>query len=137
MANPSSKLPPRGRVLRVEELDELLDHGVDNPQAVLETLVNAAAKGNHLPALFDKLHAVAVEHDKVADLAFAYEHLAQDRRIKLLTPGLQAEVFLHAVSFLADVFGDPDGAANYAERVLTVVPGHPEAVTRLEKLLSC
>ncbi len=124
----------RSRAPRVEEIDALLDSEIESPQAILETLVNAAAKGQHFPALFEKLHAVTGAQDKVADLAFAYESLAQDRRMKLLSPELQAAVFLHATAFFADVFGDPDGAVVYAERVLATIPAHPEAVGRLERI---
>lgn len=134
MANTKGSRGPGSRILRIEELDEHLDGPLENPQAVLDTLVNAAAKGQLFPALFEKLHAVAVAQDKIADLAFAYESLAQDRRVKLLGAEAQAAVFLQAAHFFADVFGDPDGAASYAERVIAAQPGHAEAVTLLEKL---
>jgi tetratricopeptide (TPR) repeat protein len=133
MANPKS---PGGRLLRVEDLDTVLDHELENAQAVLDTLVNALAKNNHLPALFEKLHAVAAAQDRLADLAFAYENMVQDRRVKLLSPENQAHVFVHAVEFFADVFGDPDGAVAYAERALAAVPGQPEAVAKLRKILT-
>jgi golgin subfamily B member 1 len=123
------------RALRIEELDALLESRVDNPQAVLELLVTQAAKGQPYPELWQKLHDAATRDDTLAELAFAYEHLSQDRRIKLLTADHQAEVFLHATRFFADVFGDPDGAVAYAERVLASVPSHPEAISRLEQLL--
>lgn len=134
MANTKGSRGPGSRILRIEELDELLDGPLENPQAVLDTLVNAAAKGQVFPALFEKLHAVASAQDKVADLAFAYESLAQDRRVKLLGPEAQAAVFLQATHFFADIFGDPDGAVSYAERVLVAQPGHPETVAKLEKI---
>ncbi len=123
------------RVLRIEELDGLLDQPLESPDPVLDALVTAAAKGQPHPELWAKLHQTAGRDDKLAEVAFAYEHLAQDRRIKLLSPEHQAEVFLHAVSFFADEFGDPDGAIAYAERALTASPNHPEAVARLETLL--
>ena len=134
MANTKGSKGPGSRSLRIEELDEYLSGPIENPQAVLDSLVNAAAKGQLFPALFDKLHAVASEQDKLADLAFAYESLAQDRRVKLLPVESQAAVFLQATRFFSDVFGDPDGAVSYAERVLAAEPGQPEAVARLEKI---
>lgn len=124
------------RVLRIDDVDSILESRLEDPQAVLEVLVTQTAKGQPYPALWDKLHAAASRDDTVAELAFAYEHLSQDRRIKLLTSDQQAEVFLNATRFFADVFGDPDGAVGYAERVLSAVPAHPEAVARLEKLLT-
>ncbi|MCC6903351.1 MAG: tetratricopeptide repeat protein [Polyangiaceae bacterium] len=134
MANTKGSKGPGRTSLRVEELDEYLGGPLESPQAVLDALVSAAAKGQLFPALFDKLHAVATEQDKLADLAFAYESLTQDRRVKLLSAEAQAAVFLAATQFFADVFGDPDGAVAYAERVVAVEPGHPEAVARLERI---
>lgn len=134
MSNTKTGRAPAGKILRIEELDEILDSNPDNLQSVLDTLVNAAAKGQQYPALFEKLHSVATTQDKLADLAFAYENLSQDRRAKLLAPEHQAAIFLHAASFFADVFGDPDGAVSYAERVLSLQPGNPAAVSRLEKI---
>ncbi|MFO0569714.1 MAG: tetratricopeptide repeat protein, partial [Polyangiaceae bacterium] len=99
-------------------------------------LVNAAAKGQHLPALFDKLHAAAAAQDKLADVAFAYESLGQDRRLKLVNPELQAAVLVHAATFFADVFADPDGATAFLERALTTQPGHAEAALRFERILA-
>ncbi len=136
MANTKGSKGPGGRILRVEELDDYLSGSIESPQAVLDSLVNAAAKGQIFPTLFEKLHAVASEQDKLADLAFAYESLAQDRRVKLLSAEAQTAVFLAATQFFADVFGDPDGAVAYAERVVAAQPGHPEAVARLEKIFA-
>lgn len=136
MSNTKTGRAGAPRILRIEELDGHLDGPLDSPQAVLDTLVNAAAKGQHLPALFDKLHAAAAAQDKLADVAFAYESLGQDRRLKLVNPELQAAVLVHAATFFADVFADPDGATAFLERALTTQPGHAEAALRFERILA-
>lgn len=123
------------RVLRIDELDALLEQPLDSPDPILDALVTASAKGQDVTALWMKLHATARRDEKAAELAFAYEHLAQDRRIKLVQPDNQAAIFLNAASFFADDFDDPDGAITFIDRALAVVPGHELAAHRLQVLL--
>ncbi|MEZ4226180.1 MAG: tetratricopeptide repeat protein [Polyangiaceae bacterium] len=123
------------RVLRVEELDELMDAPLEAPEPILDALITAAAKGQLLPELWAKLHACAARDDKASDLAFAYEHVAQDRRIKLVPPEVQSAIFLNAASYFSETFGDPDGAVSFAERALASVPTNEAAQQALEALL--
>jgi tetratricopeptide (TPR) repeat protein len=140
MSGPVSKVggarQSSARSLKVDELAATLAEHLESVDGALDLLVTEMAKGQAHPELWEALHEAAVRDDKVADLAFAYEHLAQDKRVKLLAPALQADLFLHATAFFGDFFGDPDGAVGYAERALGAVPGHPEAFSRLEGLLS-
>ena len=53
-----------------------------------------------------------------------------------MPPEQQAYVHLRAARFFGEVFGDSDGAAAAAERALAVMPGHTEAFSMLEALLS-
>ncbi len=124
------------RVLRVEELDGLMDAPLESPEPILDALVTAAAKGQLLPELWAKLHAVATRDDKAADLAFAYEHVAQDRRIKLVSPEVQSTIYLNASNYFAESFGDPDGAVAFAERALAATPTNADAQAMLEALLT-
>ena len=94
------------------------------------------AKGQSHPDLFRLLHEAALRDDKLAEVAFAYEHVASDKRVKLLPTAQQAELFVHAAVFFGDFFGDSDGAVGHAERVLSIAPGQPEAFALLERLLS-
>ncbi|HEV8247285.1 MAG TPA: tetratricopeptide repeat protein, partial [Polyangiaceae bacterium] len=140
-----SSVPPKseGRrrpvsvlALKLWEAAEALEQRLDNPAEMLDLLVSAVAKGEQPSDAWQRLHEAAVKHDKVADLAFAYEHALGDKRIRLMPPEQQAYVHMQAAHFFADIFGDRDGAATAAERALHVVPGHAEAFALLERLLS-
>ncbi|HMJ13394.1 MAG TPA: hypothetical protein VK524_18375, partial [Polyangiaceae bacterium] len=121
---------------KLDDLHEQLDAELDDPLLVLESILHALSKNQDATGHFDALHAAAVRHDKVSELAFAYEHVTGDKRIKLMAPEQQAIVYLQAARFFGDTFGDTDGAVAYAERAVASVPGHPEAFTRLETLLT-
>ena len=120
--------------LKLWEMAETLDERLDNPSDVLEILVSSAAKGEQAVETWERLHEAAQRFDKMGDLALAYEHVTLDKRVKLLPPEQQAFIFLQATQFFTGL-GDSEGAAGYAERAITAVPGHPEAFARLEALL--
>jgi tetratricopeptide (TPR) repeat protein len=142
---PKSELPPKSEgprrrpvsvlALKLWETAETLEQRLDNPTEILEMLVSALAKGEQPGEVWERLHEAARRHDRLADLAFSYEHVVSDKRIKLLPPEQQAFVFLQAAQFCADLFGDSDGAIKYAERATNAVPGHPQAFALLERLL--
>ncbi|HYJ11796.1 MAG TPA: tetratricopeptide repeat protein, partial [Polyangiaceae bacterium] len=120
--------------LKLWEVAEALDERLDDASGVLELLVSAVAKGEVPIEAWEKLHRAAVRHDKVSDLAMAYEQLANDKRIKLLTGEQQAFIYLRAAAFFQTELGDMDGAIAYAERAAAAMPGHPEAFAMLERL---
>ena len=132
---PGVRRRPAGAI-RLEELSAQLEVSLDDPESLLEALVTASAKGQDVKAQWNLLHSAAVRHDKVSELAFAYEHVLHEKRIKLLPAEQQAAVNLHAVRFFSEAFGDPDGAITYAERALAIAPTHPDAFAVLEELLT-
>jgi tetratricopeptide (TPR) repeat protein len=121
--------------LKLWEMAEALEQSLDDPLEVLEVLVNSAAKGEQAIETWDRLHDAAERFDRTSDLALAYEQVTQDRRIKLLPPEQQAFIFMQATGFFTRL-GDNEGAAGYAERAISAVPGHPEAFAQLEALLN-
>jgi tetratricopeptide (TPR) repeat protein len=121
--------------LKLWEMAEALDEGLDDPSEVLEILVNSAAKGEQAIETWERLHEAAKRFDKLGDLALAYEHVTLDKRIKLLPPEQQAFIFLQAAEFFSEL-GDSEGAAGYAEHAVTAMPGHAEAFAKLEALLT-
>ncbi|MCC6213559.1 MAG: tetratricopeptide repeat protein [Polyangiaceae bacterium] len=133
---PKTKRPSGARALRVEELGAALEGAEWDAQAVLDALVGALAKGQPHPELWSGLLAASVQHDKVGDVAFAFEHAVSERRVKLIAPPLQAELFLHAARFFAETLGDDDGARAHAQRALAAAPGHPRALALLRTLLA-
>jgi len=120
--------------LKLSEVADALEERLDDAAMVLELLVSAVAKGELPLDLWERLHRAAVRHDKVSDLAMAYEQLASDKRIKLLTGEQQVFIYLHAASFFQVEGGDTEGAIAYAERAAAALPGHPDAVALLERL---
>jgi len=142
-APPKSELPApkteakrRGSVLALKlfEIAEALEERLDDPSAVLELLVNAVAKGEQPLEAWERLHQAAVRHDKVSDLAMAYEEVAADKRTKLLTGEQQVFIYLRAARFFQQELADTEGAIAYAERAAAAVPGHGEAFELLEAL---
>ena len=128
--------PKPRTALRIETLAAALEQKLDNEAAILDLLVAALARGQTNEALWDQLHAAAQRDDRLAELAFAYERLARDKKLKSLTASAQATVLGHAGVFSADVFGDSDGAEGYLERALTLAPGDTVAFDKYEQILS-
>src|SRR5579883_2645110 len=118
MADPKAKT-----ALRIETLAATLEQKLDNEAAILDLLVSTLARGQGNEPLWDALHAAAQRDDRLAELAFAYERLARDKKLKSLTAQAQATVLAHAGAFSADVFGDADGAEGFLERALSLAPG--------------
>lgn len=114
------------------ELEQFLEH----PDAALETLVSALAKGNAQPELWDALHRAAQRDQREPDLAFAYEQVTHERRTRSLNHDAQVELFDHAATFFADVFRDIDTAINHAEKVLALAPERMQNTERLQLWLS-
>src|SRR5262245_1994634 len=51
---------------------------------LLESLVSSLSRGQSLPEVWSLLHEAAARDDRMSDLAFAYERLTQDRKLKFL-----------------------------------------------------
>ncbi len=122
--------------LRVDTLATALEQKLENEAAVLDLLVSALARGQTNEPLWEQLHAAATRDDRLAELAFAYERLARDKKLKSLPAAAQAAVLGHAGAFFADVFSDPDGAEGYLERALSLAPGDAVAFDKYEQILS-
>lgn len=133
---PKTEAKRRGSVLALKlyEVAEALEERLDDPNMVLELLVNAIAKGEQPTEAWERLHRAAVRHDKVSDLAMAYEQVATDKRIKLLTGEQQVFIYLQAATFFQVEGGDTEGAIAFAERAAAALPGHAEAFGLLERL---
>ena len=122
--------------LRLDVLASVLEQKLDNEAAILDLLVSALGRGQGNEALWEQLHAAAQRDDRLAELAFAYERLSRDKKLKSLTAAQQATVLGHAGAFFSDVFGDPDGAEGYLERALTLSPGDVPAFDKYEQILA-
>ena len=112
-----------------------LDERLEGEKLVLEAFLKAAGRAPVDEEAWAKLHQAAVRDGRTAELAFAYESILQDKRLKALPPPSLADFLLHTAAFFGDVFGDDQGAATCLERALAAVPGHPEAFEKLEGIL--
>ncbi|MBX3258595.1 MAG: tetratricopeptide repeat protein [Labilithrix sp.] len=109
---------------------------LENEEEVLDSIVSALSKNALDAAIWDELHDAAVKHDRVSELAFAYESAAQSRKLKTFLPAVQAELFFRAATFFGDVLGDEFGATTYLERALGAFPGHVGAFERIDAQLT-
>lgn len=112
------------------------DAKLENEEEVLDALLVALSKNQLDPSVWQNLHDAATRDDRVSELAFAYESIAQGRKLKTLLPLVQAELFFRAATFFGDVLGDEFGATTYLERALAAQPGHPGAFDRIDAQLT-
>ncbi len=112
------------------------DEKLENEEEVLDSIVSALAKNALDPAIWQELHEAAVKHDRVSELAFAYESAAQSRKLKTFLPAVQAELFFRAATFFGDILGDEFGATTYLEKALAAFPGHVGAFERIDAQLT-
>jgi tetratricopeptide (TPR) repeat protein len=126
--------PPR-RALGPSASGSSPEASVGNEEHALETLLLSLARGAVPQAAWEKVHAEARQTERLSELAFAFESVAQGKRIKAVPPAAAAEFLHQAGRFLSDGFGDDVGAVAYLERALALVPGHAAAFSKLEQLL--
>ncbi len=112
------------------------DEKLENEEEILDSIISALSKNVLDPTIWDELHDAAMKHDRVSELAFAYESAAQSRKLKTLPPAVQAELFFRAATFFGDVLGDEFGATTYLEKALTVFPAHAGAFERIDAQLT-
>lgn len=112
-----------------------LDERLEAESEILDAFLLAQSRGQLTQEAWTKLFAAAVRHDRLSDLAFAFEAVTQDKRIKTLSAGVVAEFMFRAAVFFGDTFGDEDGSHAYLDRALAAQPSHTGARERLESTL--
>src|SRR5689334_14345495 len=55
---------------------------LEHEEEVLDSILSALAKNALDPSIWQELHEAAVRHDRVSELAFAYESAASSRKLK-------------------------------------------------------
>lgn len=96
---------------------------LEREEEVLDSFVTMLGHGQLEPDAWDHLHAAARRDGRIAELAFAYEAVAQGKRLKTMAPAILAELNFHAGRFFSEVFGDDFGATAYLERAVAAAPG--------------
>ncbi|MBS2011556.1 MAG: tetratricopeptide repeat protein [Deltaproteobacteria bacterium] len=124
--------PPRNPRAGIPSFETKLE----NEEEVLDAMLMALSKNQLDEDIWTELHDAAVKHDRVSELAFAYESIAQGRKLKTFLPPLQAELFFRAATFFGEVLGDEFGATTYLERALGAHPAHTGAFERIDAQLT-
>jgi tetratricopeptide (TPR) repeat protein len=127
-----SSPPPRNTRAGIPSFESKLE----NEEEVLDALLLALSKNQLDETLWQELHDAAVRHDRVSELAFAYESVSQGRKLKTLLPPVQAELYFRAAAFFGEVLGDEFGATTYLEKALTAWPAHSGAFERIDAQLT-
>ncbi len=127
-----SSPPPRQSRAGIPSFDSKLE----NEEEILDALLLNLSKNQLDEAIWQELHDAAVRHDRVSELAFAYESVSQGRKLKTLLPNVQAELYYRAAAFFGEVLGDEFGATTYLEKALTAWPAHVGAFERIDAQLT-
>ena len=113
-----------------------LDERLENEVEVLDAFLLALAR-NQLPKeAWSKLHQAAQRDDRTAELAFAFEGLASDRKLRTLQAGVVAEFMFQSAIFFGDVMNDDLGAATYLDKAMVAMPTHAGSIARFEETLT-
>jgi hypothetical protein len=120
-------MPPPAQIFDFEKK-------LEGEESLLDQILLALSRGALRPETWDELHRAAQRDERVSELAFAYESVAQGKRLKTMQAAVVAEYMYRAASFFSDVLGDETGASSYLERALTALPTHAAAFDRLEVL---
>jgi lipopolysaccharide biosynthesis regulator YciM len=110
-----------------------LNSRLEQVDAVVETLVIFLSKGELTSDLFPRLHQAAVRDGRLADLAFAYEQVTQERRVRALGAEAQGILFGTVAEFYEDLMGDRDSALAWAERAVIAHPCVDPHFVRFER----
>jgi hypothetical protein len=113
----------------------MLDTRLEHPAAAIEALVSELKIEEPQTELWERLHAAAVRDSVEPDLAAAYRTVVVGHRLQQLAPPARAQLLMHASDFFLGALGDPATAQGFLLQTLEVIPGHPEAFSRLEQRL--
>jgi tetratricopeptide (TPR) repeat protein len=112
-----------------------LDTKLEDETEILGAFLLGLSRSQLPDDAWDRLHAAALRDNRLAEVAFAFEELSQDRRLKTLAPPVVAEFMFHAALFFGEVFGDEDGMIGYLERAIAAHPLHAAAFDKLDRTL--
>lgn len=125
--------PPRHRTAAgITSVLASLDERVEREVEILDAFLIAQSRGQLPPEAWDRLNAASARDDRLAELAFAFEEVAQDKRLKTLNASVVAEFMYRAAVFFGDSFSDDAGSRVYLDRALAAQPTHPGVRARME-----
>ncbi|NOU33205.1 MAG: hypothetical protein HOO96_35345, partial [Polyangiaceae bacterium] len=106
---------------------------LENEEEIVYALLDAQATGQDDGALdaWERFTEAALRDDRTSEVAFAFEGIAQGKRIRTYAPPVIAEFNFRAAVFFYDVLSDDFGARSYLERAVQANPAHERAFSRL------
>ena len=109
------------------------DATLENEEEIVYALLDAQATGQDDGALdaWERFTEAALRDDRTSEVAFAFEGIAQGKRIRTYAPPVIAEFNFRAAVFFYDVLSDDFGARSYLERAVQANPAHERAFSRL------
>ncbi len=113
-----------------------LEERLENEPDILDAFLLALAR-NQLPReAWEKLTSAAQRDDRLTELAFAFEGLAGDRKLKTMQAGVVAEFMFQSSVFFSDIMGDDDGGASFLDKAMSAMPTHAGSLARFEEKLT-
>jgi tetratricopeptide (TPR) repeat protein len=109
---------------------------VDNEESLVDAMLASLARSALPGDAWEKLHEAAHRDDRLSEVAFAFESVAQGKRLRTAQPAVAAEFLFQAARYFGDVFGDEVGAVAFLERALNLAPNHAGAFAKIDQLLS-
>ncbi len=109
------------------------DATLENEEEIVYALLDAQATGQDeaAPDAWERFTEAALRDDRTSEVAFAFEGIAQGKRIRTYAPPVIAEFNFRAAVFFYDVLSDDFGARSYLERAVQANPAHERAFSRL------
>jgi thioredoxin-like negative regulator of GroEL len=104
---------------------------LQNEEDVLYSLLELQAHSALDEASWEELTRAALRDDRASEVAFAFESIAQGKRIKAYAPTAVSEFLYRAALFFHEALSDDYGARGYLERAVQAYPAHEKAFTRL------
>jgi golgin subfamily B member 1 len=127
--------PPRQRGSIPPLVLSALDHKLEGEVEILEALLTALSRNQLQPEMWERLFTAARRDERLAELAFAFEAVLSDKKIKSISSPAVGEFMFQAALFFGDVFGDEHGAVGHLEKALAASPAHAGAFSKLESKL--
>src|SRR5580700_6171766 len=127
--------PPRQRGSGLLPSALTFEAKLQDEEPLLDSMLASMSRGA-LPAdLWEKLYAAAQRDERLSELAFAFERVAQGKRLKTIQSASAADFLFYASRYFSEVFGDQSGAIAFLERALALSPTHAASFERIEQLL--
>src|SRR5580704_5431322 len=102
--------PPRQRASGLLPSTFTFEAKLQDEESLLDAMLASMSRGALPAGVWEKLHAAAQRDERLSELAFGFERVAQGKRLKTMQPAAAAEFLFQAARYFSDMFGDEIGA---------------------------